>query len=142
MDNRDYSDDFLRQILGDTQTIALVGASNKPHRASYRVMHYLQQEGYRVFPVNPRLVGTELFDEPVYGCLTDIPEPVDMVDVFRRSDMLDEVVDNAIKIGAKVLWTQLGVYSEEAAAKAEAAGMQVVMNRCPKIELPRLRVSA
>ncbi|WP_041040583.1 O-acetylhomoserine aminocarboxypropyltransferase [Paramagnetospirillum magnetotacticum] len=133
-----YSDALLRRILADTRTIAMVGASTNWNRPSYFVMKYLQTKGYRVIPVNPAAAGQEILGETVRASLSEITEPVDMVDVFRRSDQVGPVADEAIAMGAKVLWMQLGVRNDEAAAKAEAAGLQVVMDRCPKIEYGRL----
>ncbi|MBV8704358.1 MAG: O-acetylhomoserine aminocarboxypropyltransferase [Acetobacteraceae bacterium] len=133
-----YPDAKLRRILADVRVIALVGASSNWNRPSYFVMKYLQGKGYRVIPVNPALAGRELLGQRVYASLRDIPEPVDMVDVFRASDQVDPIVDEAIAIGARVLWMQLGVRNDEAGARAEAAGLEVVMNRCPKIEFGRL----
>jgi predicted CoA-binding protein len=133
-----YSDTQLRRILSSVKTIALVGASANPERPSHEVMGFLQGRGYRVIPVNPGLEGQQLLGEGVVARLSDIREAVDMVDVFRASDAVPGIVDDAIAIGAKVVWTQLGVRHDEAAAKAKAAGLDVVMDRCPKIELKRL----
>jgi O-acetylhomoserine (thiol)-lyase len=133
-----YSDSKLRSILQRVKTIALVGASPNWNRPSYFVMKYLQSKGYRVIPVNPGIAGKPLLGEMAYASLRDIPEPIDMVDVFRASDEVPPIVDDAIAIGAKVVWMQLGVRNDEAAKKAEAAGIEVVMNRCPKIEFGRL----
>jgi len=133
-----YSDDYLRGILRRTRTIAMVGASPNWNRPSYFVMKYLQAKGFRVIPVNPRAVGEEILGEPVAASLTDITVPVDMVDVFRASDAAPAIVEEAIRIGAKAVWMQIGVRHDEAAARAEAAGLDVVMNRCPKIEYSRL----
>jgi predicted CoA-binding protein len=132
------SDNELRDILASVQTIAVVGASDKQHRPVYRVMQFLQSKGYRCIPVNPRLAGSELLGETVYASLTDIEESVDMVDVFRRSEDVPPIAEEAIAIGAKVLWLQLGIVNEAAAERASAAGLQVVMDRCPAIEIPRL----
>jgi O-acetylhomoserine (thiol)-lyase len=133
-----YADSKLRRILQTVRTIAMVGASANWNRPSYFVMKYLQTKGYRVIPVNPGIAGQQILGETVVASLGDIAERVDMVDVFRRSDQVGPVADEAIKIGAKVLWMQLGVRNDEAAAKAEAAGLDVVMDRCPKIEYGRL----
>lgn len=133
-----YSDATLRRILSSVRTIAMVGASSNWNRPSYFVMKYLQGKGYRVIPVNPGTAGKEQLGEKIYASLRDIPEKVDMVDVFRASDQVGSVMDDAIAIGAKVVWMQLGVRNDEAAAKGEAAGLEVVMNRCPKIEYGRL----
>jgi O-acetylhomoserine (thiol)-lyase len=133
-----YSDAKLRAILQRVRVIAMVGASAHWNRPSYFVMKYLQGKGYRVIPVNPGIAGQTLLGEKVYASLKEIPEPVDMVDVFRASDQVPPVVEDVIAIGAKVLWMQLGVRNDAAAARAEAAGIEVVMNRCPKIEFGRL----
>jgi len=116
----------------------MVGASPDWNKASSFAMKYLQHKGYRVIPVNPRAVGENIFGEPCYAGLRDIPDGVDMVDIFRRSETAGAIVDDAIAIGAKVVWMQLGVRDDAAAAKAEAAGLTVIMNRCPKIEYARL----
>ncbi|MCW8887297.1 MAG: CoA-binding protein [Motiliproteus sp.] len=133
-----YDDEYLTQILKDTKIIALVGASPKPHRDSHRVMAYLQSHGYKVIPVNPSIAGEQLLGEHVYGSLEDIPGHVDMVDVFRNSQAAAAVCDAAIRIKAKSVWMQLGVINGEAARRASDYGLQVVMDRCPKIEIPRL----
>jgi O-acetylhomoserine (thiol)-lyase len=133
-----YPDAKLRGILRRVRTIAMVGASSNWNRPSYFVMKYLQSKGYRVIPVNPGTAGQTLLGETVYAGLRDIPEPVDMVDVFRAPAQVPPIVDDAIAIGAKVVWMQLGVRHDEAAARAEAAGIEVVMDRCPKIEYGRL----
>jgi len=133
-----YDDLYLRRILRDTRTIAMVGASSNWNRPSYFVMKYLQSKGYRVIPVNPGTAGQTLLGETVYAKLADIPDQVDMVDVFRASDALPALADEAIAIGAKVLWMQLGIVNEEAKRKAVAAGLDVVMDRCVKIEHARL----
>ncbi|MBP6819484.1 MAG: CoA-binding protein [Ferrovibrio sp.] len=138
MNHDSYSEDYIRGILRSTQVIAMVGASANWNRPSYFAMKYLQAKGYRVIPVNPREVGKEILGEKVYGALSEIPVKIDMVDCFRNSEAIPPIADEAIKIGAKVLWMQLGVRNDEAAAKAEAAGLKVVMNRCPKIEYGRL----
>ena len=133
-----YSDDLLRRVLGSVKTVALVGASADPARPSHRIMRVLQSRGYKVIPVNPNLAGPTLNGERVYKTLADIEEPVDMVDVFRNSQAAGAVADEAIAIGAKVVWMQLGVINEAAAALARGAGLEVVMDRCVKIEHARL----
>ena len=138
MDHDTYTDDYLRNILKGVRTIAMVGASEHWNRPSFFAMKYLQDKGYRVIPVNPQAKGEEILGEKVYPGLREIPIKVDMVDIFRRADAVAPIVDDAIALGAKVVWMQLGVRHDAAAAKAEAAGLQVVMNRCPKIEYSRL----
>src|SRR5438067_4611985 len=133
-----YSDAQLRSILQRVKTIAMVGASSNWNRPSYFVMKYLQGKGYRVIPVNPGIAGQMLLGETAYASLREIPEPVDMVDVFRPARDAPAIVDDAIAIGAKIVWMQLGIRNDEAASKAEKAGIEVVMNRCPKIEFGRL----
>jgi len=135
-----YDDDVIAGVLKSTKTIALVGASPNPDRPSNRVMGFLLQRGYRVFPVNPGQAGKQILGQAVYASLADVPEPVDMVDVFRASEYLDSVVDEALALDQlpKVIWAQLGVRDDQAAVKAEAAGIQVIMDRCPAIEYPRL----
>ena len=131
-------DTELRQILTTVKTIAVVGFSANPDRPSHGVALFLKGRGFRVIPVNPGLAGQTQIGETVYAKLADIPEPVDMVDVFRASDAVAVVVEEAVAITAQVVWTQLGVVDEDAAEKGRAAGLQVVMNRCPAIEMPRL----
>jgi predicted CoA-binding protein len=138
MDHESYPDNYLRDILEGVRAIAVVGASPRPERPSHRVMAYLQRRGYRTIPVNPNAAGLTINGEQVYTSLAEVPEPVDMVDVFRRSEAAGAAVDDAIAVGAKVVWMQLGVRDDVAAARAEAAGLKVVMNRCPAIEIPRL----
>ena len=138
LDPISYSDARLRRILSSVRTIAMVGASSNWNRPSYFVMKYLQNKGYRVIPVNPGTAGQEQLGETIYASLRDIPDVIDMVDVFRTSDAVGPIVDDAIAIGAKIVWMQLGVRNDAAAAVAEAAGLEVVMNRCPKIEFGRL----
>ena len=138
-----YDDATLRRVLDETKTVTLVGASPRGEkRASWRVMRFLQQRGYKVYPVNPDAVGQEIHGEAVLASLADVPEPIDMVDIFRRSSQVAPMVDDAIAAGAKFIWMQLDVVDETAAAKAEAAGMTVIMDRCPAIELPRLDAAA
>jgi predicted CoA-binding protein len=138
VDHDAYSDDYLRGILRRVNVIAMVGASPHWNRPSYFAMKYLQHKGYRVIPVNPAAAGQTILGEKAYAGLKDIPERVDMVDVFRNSAAAGPIADEAVAIGAKVLWMQLGVRNDAAAKRAEAAGLQVVMNRCPKIEFGRL----
>jgi predicted CoA-binding protein len=133
-----YDDAYIRGILERVKTIAAVGISANDMRPSYFAMLYLQTKGYRVIPINPRYAGQEILGERVLASLGDLPAPPDMVQVFRKSADAPPVVDDAIRIGAKVLWLQLGVRHDEAAAKATAAGLQVVQDRCPKIEYGRL----
>ena len=130
------SDDGIRRLLEKTRTIAVVGASPNPQRASHAVMHYMMDRGYRCIPVNPN--EKEIRGQKVYASLKDIPEPVDMVDVFRKAEDAAAVCDEAIAIGAKSIWLQLGVITEDGARRAEAAGLEVVMDRCPAIDKPRL----
>jgi predicted CoA-binding protein len=130
----------IAQLLAETNTIAVVGASDRPDRPSYGVMRVLQDWGYRVLPVNPQITGEHVHGEYVWRDLAQIGEPIDMVDIFRRPEAAGEAVDQAIAAGAKSVWMQLGVVNEAAAARAEAAGLKVVMDRCPAIDLPRLGV--
>lgn len=132
------TDQEIARLLTRTKRIALVGASAKPERASNRILKFLIEQGYEVIPVNPGLVGQKLHGVAVVASLDDIAEPIDMVDIFRNSDDAGGVIDEAIKVGAKSVWTQLDVINEPAASRAEAAGLDVVMDRCPKIEIPRL----
>ncbi len=138
MDHEHYPDALLRRILREVRTIAMVGASPDWNRPSYFAMKYLQIKGYRVIPVNPKAIGQEILGERVYVSLRDIPEKVDMVDIFRAAAAVPPIVEDAIAIGAKVLWMQLGVRHDAAARQAEEAGLTVIMNRCPKIEYGRL----
>ena len=138
MQHDTYTDKYLSEILGSVKTIALVGASTNWNRPSYFVMKYLQSKGFRVIPVNPGVAGEQLLGETVYARLEDIPDPVDMVDVFRNAEAAGPITDSAIAIHAGIVWMQIGVRNDEAAARAEEAGLKVVMNRCPKIEYMRL----
>jgi uncharacterized protein len=138
LDHGSYSDAYLRDILTSVRTIAVVGASPRRERPSHGVMAYLQRRGYRTIPVNPFAAGGTINGETVYASLAEVPEPIDMVDVFRRPEAAGAVVDAAIAVGAKIVWMQLGVRDDAAAARAEANGLKVVMNRCPAIEIPRL----
>ncbi|MGH6930264.1 MAG: CoA-binding protein [Dongiaceae bacterium] len=141
-DHDHYPDGLLRKVLGGVRTIAMVGASPDWLKASSFAMKYLQSKGYRVIPVNPRAAGKTILGETCYARLSDIPQKqtgkVDMVDVFRNSEAAGGIADEAVAIGARVVWMQLGVRNDAAAARAEKAGLTVIMNRCPKIEYGRL----
>lgn len=137
-DDLQYADADLRRIFRDTRTVAMVGASPKWVRPSHFVFRYLQQKGFRVIPVNPQNAGEQILGETVYARLADVPVKVDLVDVFRNSEAAGPITDEAIAIGARVVWMQLTVRNDEAAARARAAGLEVVMNRCLKIEYGRL----
>ena len=134
-------DSDIAAVLSNTRTIALVGASHNPARPSHGVMKFLLANGYEVYPVNPGLAGQQLLGCDVYPNIAAIPVQIDMVDVFRQSRYLQGIVEEASAVAARVLWTQLGVVDTAAAAAAERAGMQVVLDRCPAIELPRLRAA-
>ena len=133
-------DEDIAQLLTEARTIALVGASDRPDRASHGVMKFLLAQGYQVTPVNPVLAGQDLLGKTVVGTLAEAG-PVDLIDIFRNSEAAGPIVDEAIKLGAKAVWMQLGVINPEAAARAEAAGLKVVMDHCPKIEIPRLGIA-
>jgi predicted CoA-binding protein len=138
IDHNDYSDAYIRKILGEVRTIAMVGSSTNWNRPSFFAMKYLQQKGFRIIPVNPTAHGQSILGEQVFKSLADIPDKIDMVDVFRKSQECVAYAEEAVRVGAKVLWLQLGVRNDDAARLAEAAGLRVVMNRCPKIEYARL----
>lgn len=128
--------DAIRQLLAGARVIAVVGHSDKPHRTSYQIAQFLRRVGYRVYPVNPEVA--EIDSEKCYAALKDIPEPIDIVNVFRRSEFLPGVVDEALATGAKAVWAQLGVYSGEAGRKADSAGLPIVMDACIKVEYNRV----
>jgi predicted CoA-binding protein len=140
MDHDNYPDSYIRGILNTVKSIAMVGISPKDNRPSYFAFKYLLERGYRMIPVNPGQAGKDILGQKVYARLADIPEPVDMIDIFRASQYATAVVEEALQMNPRppVIWMQLGVRNDEAAAKAEAAGLRVVMNRCPKIEYGRL----
>lgn len=133
-------DEDIADLLINARTIAMVGASDRPDRPSYGVMRFLQEHGYRVLPVNPQITGEHVHGEYVWRELSQIGVPIDIVDIFRRPQAAGEAVAEAIRVGAKAVWMQIGVINVEAAERAEAAGLKVVMDRCPKIEIPRLRL--
>ena len=133
-------DEDIAELLSNARTIAMVGASDRPDRASHGVMRALQAHGYRVIPVNPNITGEHLHGEFVWRELSQIGVPIDIVDIFRRADAAGAAVDQAIEVGAKAVWMQLGVIDEAAAARAEAAGLTVVMDRCVKIDMLRLAI--
>ena len=133
-------DEDIYDLLANTRTIAMVGASDRPSRPSYGVMAYLQSRGYRVLPVNPQITGEHVHGEYVWRELAQLGEPIDLVDIFRRPQAAGEAVDQAIAVGARAVWMQIGVINHDAASRAEAAGLKVVMDRCPKIDIPRLGV--
>ena len=133
-------DEEIAELLASARTIAMVGASDRPSRPSYGVMKFLQDWGYRVIPVNPQITGEHVHGEFVWRELAQIGVPIDIVDIFRRPEAAGEAVDQAIFVGAKAVWMQIGVINKDAAARAEAAGLKVVMDRCPRIDIPRLGV--
>ena len=134
-------DKDIAELLANARTIAMVGASDNPDRPSYRVMKFLQDHGYRVFPVNPKITGEHVHGEYIWRELAQIGEPIDIVDIFRKSEFAGENVDQAIAVGTKAVWMQLGVIDVNAAKRAEAAGVKVVMDRCLKIEIARLGIA-
>jgi uncharacterized protein len=140
MNHNRYDDGYIRGILNTVKTIAMVGVSANTSRPSYFAFKYLLERGYRMIPVNPGLAGQDLLGQPCHGSLLDIPEPVDMIDVFRASQYVPDIVEQALRMQPRprVLWMQLGIRNDEAAALAEANGIKVVMDRCPKIEYGRL----
>lgn len=140
MNHDSYPESYIRSILQEVRTVALVGASQNPVRPSYFVLKYLIDKGYNVFPVNPGQAGKEILGRPVYGSLKAVLEPIDMVDIFRGTDAVPGIVEEALALDPlpKILWMQLGIRHDEAAAAAEAAGIKVVMNRCPKMEYGKL----
>ena len=140
MNHDSYSPDYIRSVLQEVKTVALVGASANTVRPSYFVMKYMMEKGYTVYPVNPGLAGQDLLGQKVYATLADIPVSIDMVDIFRNSDAALEVTREALKLAVKpkVIWMQLSVRNDKAAELAEAAGLRVVMNRCPKMEYGKL----
>lgn len=140
MNHDSYSDTYIRSILSSVKTVAVVGASTNPARASNIVLKYLLAKRYRAFPVNPVYAGQEILGQNTYASLADVPEPIDMVDVFRRVEAIPDIVDEVLALDPrpKAIWMQLTLRHDEAAAKAEAAGVKVVMNRCAKIEYGRL----
>jgi predicted CoA-binding protein len=135
------ADADIKSLLESARTIAMIGASDRPDRPSYGVMAKLQAHGYRVIPVNPQITGEHIHGEFVFRDLSQLGDPIDIVDIFRNSEAAAEAVDQAIAAGAKAVWMQLGVVNQLAAARAEAAGLKVVMDRCPAIEIPRLGVA-
>jgi predicted CoA-binding protein len=140
MNHDRYDDSYIREILEASRKIAMVGASANVARPSYFVLKYLSERGYTMFPINPGLAGQEIHGRKVFARLADVPEPIDMVEIFRNSEAAGGVVDEALQLSPlpKVIWMQLGVRNDAAAKRAEAMGMKVVMNRCPKIEFGRL----
>ena len=132
-----HSDNYINQILREVKTIALVGASSNPEKDSYKVMKFLLENNYEVYPVNPNEKGNRILDQYCYGDLHSIDGPIDMVEIFRKREEVLAITKEAVNIGSKVLWTQLGIIDEEASKMAKSKGLKVVMNRCPKIELQK-----
>jgi hypothetical protein len=137
MPNLKEDDNVMRDVLTNAKVIAVVGHSDKPERTSYRIAQFLQEIGYNVYPVNPLV--NEIDGQPSYSSLKDVPEPVDIVNVFRRSEYLSAIVDEAIAVNARTVWAQLGVYDQQSAQKALDAGLNIVMDACIKVEYLRLR---
>jgi len=140
MDHSQYSQYYIRDILNAVHTIAIVGASQKDIRPSYMAMMYMQQKGYRAIPINPGLAGQEILGEKVYSSISEVDEPIDMVDIFRNAEAAGQITDEALTLSPlpKVIWMQLTIINNEAAKRAEDAGLKVVMNRCPKMEYGKL----
>jgi predicted CoA-binding protein len=140
MDHDHYPDSYLHEILTRTRAIAIIGASDDPARPSYEVLQYLLERGYRIKLVNPKLAGQTILGAPVYGTLAEVPGPIDMIDVFRNNAAIPEIIEDVLTLPyhPAAIWMQIGVRVDEAARKAEAAGIEVVMDRCPKIEIARL----
>lgn len=134
---QDKSNDNIKEILKKIETIAIVGASDKPERDSFKVMQFLIERGYKVFPINPNLQGKIILNQKCLSSLNMVDKKIDMVEIFRQKNAVMEITKEAIAIGAKVLWTQLNIVDHEAAEIAEKAGLKVIMNRCPKIELSK-----
>jgi len=140
IDHDDYPDSYLREILSHVKSIAILGASDDPERPSYEVLSYLQERGYGISAVNPKLAGQAILTAPVFGSLAEVPAPIDMIDVFRNNAAVAGIIEEILTLPHRpaVLWMQIGVRVDDAARKAEAAGIKVVMDRCPKIEISRL----
>tara|TARA_X000000950_G_scaffold248473_1_gene307525 strand:- start:2403 stop:2813 length:411 start_codon:yes stop_codon:yes gene_type:complete len=134
---QDKSNNNIKEILNNVNSIAIIGASDNPERDSYKVMQFLIENGYKVFPINPNLQNKTILNQRCYSSLNEVDEKIDMVDIFRQKDAVMEITKEAISIGAKVLWTQLNIVDHEAAEIAEKVGVKVIMNRCPKIELTK-----
>ena len=140
-DRDEIEDNNIIDTLKKVKTIALIGASSKPERDSYKVMAFLMNEGYQVFPVNPLLEGTTILNREVYRCLKDIPLPIDMIDVFRQSKYLYDIVVEAKQANITHIWTQLGVTNVKSEVLALESGINIIVNRCPAIEIPRLNLA-
>jgi predicted CoA-binding protein len=140
VDHDNYPDSYLREVLTRTKSIAIVGASDDPQRPSYEVMQFLLERGYRISAVNPKLAGQKILGAPVYATLADVPGPIDMIDIFRNNTAIPGAIEEILALPdrPKIVWMQIGVRVDEAAQQAEAKGIEVVMDRCPKIEIARL----